>query len=429
MKLGKAAAWLLSFLLLLGTVSGCSVSSDTAAGNKQPVELEFWTINLKKNFSDYIEGSIRAYEKDHPGVKIKWVDVPGADVTQKLITALTSNNVPDLVNETTDGLSVLQGYNALEPISDLVGKEKLNPYIDGLIKSVTDRNGKVMAIPWYYAGPPIGLINTELYKKAGLDPNKPAKTWDQLLAYGKQIHQKLPNVYGSNDLPVFEAFVTEGLPILSNDRKKAVFNSPQHVAFVEQFVRAYKDGAIAPGALVKDDRQLQQTIDNQLTAQVGLEGSFQLNNIEKNAPNVLPKLKVVPPITKTGKVAVKDLQLFVIPKKSKHQKEAADFALYLTSPQKQLEFCKLVPIFPSTKDTLKDPFFTNIEVKTIKDQARKVMVEYASNLTLDYMGIPNEDELRQFYLEQIRAAMLGQKSAKDALDTAVNHWNEALAKQ
>jgi putative chitobiose transport system substrate-binding protein len=45
------------------------------------------------------------------------------------------------------------------------------------------------------------------------------------------------------------------------------------------------------------------------------------------------------------------------------------------------------------------------------------------------MGIPNEDELRQFYLEQIRAAMLGQKSVKDALDAAVEHWNEALAKQ
>jgi putative chitobiose transport system substrate-binding protein len=429
MKMGKAAAWILSFLLFLGPVAGCSNSSDTAAGKPEPVELEFWTINLKKNFSDYIEGSIKAYEKDHPGVKIKWVDVPGADVTKKLLTALSSNNVPDVVNETTLGLSVLQGYNALEPVSDLVGKEKLDLYIDGLVKSVTNRDGKVMAIPWYHAGPPIGLINTELYKKAGLDPDKPSKTWDELFSNGKQIHQKLPNVYGSNDLPVFEAFITEGLPILSNDRKKAVFNSPQHVAFVEKFVQAYKDGAIAPGALVKDDRQLQQTIDNQLTAHVGLAGSFQLNNIEKNAPNVLPKLKVVPPVTKTGKVAIKDFQLFVIPKKSKHPKEAADFALYMTSPQKQLEFCKLVPIFPSTKDTLKDPFFTDFEVKTVKDQARKVMVEYAPNLTLAYMGIPNEDELRQYYLEQIRAAMLGQKSVKDALDAAVKHWNEALAKQ
>jgi putative chitobiose transport system substrate-binding protein len=139
---------------------------------------------------------------------------------------------------------------------------------------------------------------------------------------------------------------------------------------------------------------------------------------------------VVPAVSgKTGKVSIKDFQLFVIPKKSKHPKEAADFTLYMTSPQKQLEFCKLVAIFPSTKDTLKDSFFTNIEVKTIKDQARKVMVETAPNLTLGYFGLDKEQELKDFYMEQIRAAILGQKTVKDALDTAVKRWNEALAKQ
>jgi len=43
-----------------------------------------------------------------------------------------------------------------------------------------------------------------------------------------------------------------------------VFNSPEHAAFVEKFVQAYKTGAIAPGAVGKDDRQLQQTLDNEL---------------------------------------------------------------------------------------------------------------------------------------------------------------------
>jgi putative chitobiose transport system substrate-binding protein len=423
----RVLALILCVLLLMLPVIGCS--KDSADSNKNgTIELEFWTINLKKNFSDYIQGSIDAYEKEHPGVKIKWVDVPGADVTKKLLTALSSGDVPDVVNETSMGLSVLQNYQAVYPMSDLVGKEKLDPYIDGLLQSVTI-DGKVMAIPWYHGGPPIGLINTEMYQKAGLDPNKPAKNWDELFAYGKQIHAKLPNVYGSNDIPTLETLISEGLPILSEDRKTAVFNSPEHVAFVEKFVQAYKDGAIAPGAVVKDDRQLQQTIDNQLTAHSGWGQAAQLNNIEKNAPSVIPKLKVVPPVTgKAGKVAVKDIQLFLVPKKSKHPKEAADFALYMTSAQKQLEFCKLVPIFPSTEETLKDPFFTNAEGNTIKDQARKVMVEAAPQLVVNILGIEKEEELKEFYLEEIRAALLGKKSVKAALDAAAKHWNEALAK-
>ncbi|MBA4494691.1 ABC transporter substrate-binding protein [Paenactinomyces guangxiensis] len=425
MKRVRVWAVILSTLLLVSMVVGCT---EPSAKKNGPIELEFWTINLKKNFSDYIQGTIDAYEKEHPGIKIKWVDVPGADVTKKLTTALTSGDVPDVVNETNLGLSVLQNYNAVQPISDIVGKEKLDPYMDGLLESVTI-DGKVMAIPWYYAGPPIGLINTELYQKAGLDPNKPTKTWDELFANGKQIHAKLPKVYGSNDIATLQTFITEGLPILSEDRKTAVFNSPEHVAFVEKFVQAYKDGAIAPGAVVKDDRQYQQTIDNQLAAHSGNAQAATLNNIEKNAPSVIPKLKVVPPVTgKAGKLAVKDTQLFLVPKGSKHPKEAADFALYITSPQKQLEFCKLVPIFPSTEETLKDPFFTKVEGNTIKDQARKVMVEAAPNLTVNILGIEKEQELKEFYEEEIRAAMLGKKSAKEALDTAVKHWNQSLAK-
>ena len=58
------------------------------------------------------------------------------------------------------------------------------------------------------------------------------------------------------------------------------------------------------------------------------------------------------------------MQTFAVPAKSKHPKEAADFAFYVTNAANQLAFCKLVAIFPTTKKTLDDPFFTNIEVKT-----------------------------------------------------------------
>lgn len=420
-----------ALIALAGCGSGASGSEGKTGegGAAQQVELEFWTINLKKNFESYITGLIDEYQKSHPNVKINWVDVPGAEVDKKLITALSSDNVPDVVNETTQGLSVLQGYNAIYPLSDLVDKNAFQPYIKGLMDSVT-RDGKVMALPWYNGGPPVQFVNAELYEKAGLDPNKPAKTYDELFAYGKQIHAKLPEVYGSNDLPTIEVMISEGLPIVSPDRKKAVFNSPDHVALVQKFIQAYKDGAIAPGAIVKDDRQLQQTIENEQTAHSGQAFSTGINTWEKNAPNVIPKLRVYPAVVgKANKLAIKDFQLFIVPKKSKHPKEAADFALFVTSPQKQLEFCKIVNIFPSTEETLKDPFFTDIKGDTLKDQARKVMVASADKLTLGSFGFDKELEMVDNYMENIRAAFLGQKTVQQALDDAVNFWNSMLAKQ
>jgi putative chitobiose transport system substrate-binding protein len=101
----------------------------------------------------------------------------------------------------------------------------------------------------------------------------------------------------------------------------------------------------------------------------------------------------------------------------------------VTSPEKQLEFCKLVAIFPSTEATLKDPFFTNIEVKSLKDEARKMMVANASKLSLGSFGLDKEQDLVDNYNEAIRAALLGQKSVKQALDDAVKFWNPILASQ
>jgi putative chitobiose transport system substrate-binding protein len=431
-------------ILIFSLLVGCSKStekanigttpSQAATATPEPskqvkIQLEFWTINLKKNFTPYFEGLISTYEQQHPNIKINWVDVPGADVDKKLITALSSDNVPDLVNETAAGLSLLAGYNAVAPLSDLADKKSFDIYIKGMLESVT-RDGKIMAMPWYTGGPPVQFINSELYIKAGLDPNKPSKTFDELFANGKQIHQKLPKVYGSNDIPSIEVLISEGLPIISPDRKTAVFNSPEHVAFVEKFVQAYKDGAVAPGAVVKDDRQLQQTIDNELTAHVGQSLATGINSWEKSAPNLIPKLKVVPAVTgKADKLAIKDFQLFIVPTKSKHPKEAAEFGLYVTSPENQLVFCKAVAIFPSTEATLKDPFFTDVKGTTLKDEARKVQVQSAAKLTLGRFGFTQEQDAIDNYNEQIRAVLLGQKTAKQALDDAVKFWNPILAKQ
>ncbi|PWW28240.1 putative chitobiose transport system substrate-binding protein [Cytobacillus oceanisediminis] len=431
MKRKKWLGLVMVFLLVFTPLLACS-NSETASGGEgsgdKKIELEFWTINLKKNFGDYIQGMVDAYEKENPNVTIKWVDVPGADASKKFITAMQSKDIPDVVNLSSSDISLIRRYNVLSPINDLVKEEELSPYIDGLIEGLTFEDD-LLAIPWYHGGPPVGFLNTELYKQAGLDPESPPENWKELLENGKKIHEKLPKVYGSNDIPSMEVLVGQGLPILNKKGTKPVFNSEEHVEFVELFVEAYENGSVAPGAISEDDRQLQQTFENGQQAHVGQKLVSGLVNIEKNAPTILPKLKVFKPITgEDGTVAIGGIQTFVVPKKSEHPEEAAKFALFVTNAKNQLEFTKLVSIFPSTEETLKDPFFKDFEVKTIHDEARKLMVEIAPNLTINILGINKEEELKKYYLEQIRAAMLGEKTVKEALDDAAAHWEKELSK-
>jgi len=59
---------LLTLILLLAAFfAGAAAAPD--------VTLEFWTISLQPFFTDYVNGMIATYERTHPGIRIRWVDV------------------------------------------------------------------------------------------------------------------------------------------------------------------------------------------------------------------------------------------------------------------------------------------------------------------------------------------------------------------
>ena len=63
---------------------------------QEKIQIEFWTISLAGPFTDWIEDFIARYEAEHPNVEIVWVDVPGADVAQKYLTAISAGIAPYL---------------------------------------------------------------------------------------------------------------------------------------------------------------------------------------------------------------------------------------------------------------------------------------------------------------------------------------------
>ena len=65
---------------------------------EETITIEFWTIALGDAFADFINGMIKTYESEHPGVQIKWVDVSGAEVAEKFLAALVGQTPPDVVN-------------------------------------------------------------------------------------------------------------------------------------------------------------------------------------------------------------------------------------------------------------------------------------------------------------------------------------------
>lgn len=421
--------------LLVGSLTGCISGNpagpedepeQAAAGDKYAGEIEWWTINLQKNFGPYIQGMIDAYQKEHPDVTIKWVDVPGQDITTKLLAALAGGKVPDAVNFTSATTGLFD--DSMSDLTSWFTDEELAGYAPGLVEPLTSVDGRQIAIPWYNGGTSLAFYNTDLLKSVDFDPDDPPQTFDEALELGRQYTEKTGK-FATNLMAYSNIVQMHDIPLLSEDRKQAAFNTPETRALLEKFKTYYDDGVIAPGSLSADQRNLPQSLENRQIALSPVTTSSNLTNIENNAPEVYSKIAVAAPVTgPSGSQYMPGQQIFGIPQASDNKAAAAEWLKFVTSPENQLEFCKLVAIYPSTPKTLEDPFFTDIEGDGPAEQARRTLLETFADSVDASLGSENDEQLRLLFDEQVRAYMSGKKPAQQALDDAEKAWNTELTK-
>ncbi|MCG5220812.1 ABC transporter substrate-binding protein [Streptosporangium sp. KLBMP 9127] len=412
-----------------GCVAGTSAEPSAAPADDSPFEgeVEFWTINLKKNYSDYITGLISQYQKEHPKVTVNWVDVPGQDMATKLLAAVASGDVPDAVNIAS--LDLGRFTPSLSPLDEHIKPADLADFQPNLVEPLRV-DGKLYAVPWYNGGAPVAIYRKSVMAKAGFDEKAPPKTYDEALALADKVYDKT-KVYGSNDIPGQSApalLAYYGVKLLSDDKKTAAFNTPETVQILERFKQSYEKHGLAPGTVSKDVRNFPQSLENgQLAFQASANAAVLLN-IQKNAPDVYEDLAVTEPVrTGTGGYLLNAQQAFAIPKASKHRRAAAEFIKFFTNGANQLAFCKLVPIYPSTISSTKDPFFTETGGDDPMTVARRVIVKGLPQLEYGALGTVKDTELNEYLAEEIRAHLQDRKSAKEALDAAEKRWNDALA--
>jgi multiple sugar transport system substrate-binding protein len=130
-----------------------------------------------------------AWKATYPNIATDVQNIAYNDLLDKLRTATVGNAAPMVVR-----LQILGGvefaakayFQELKP--EDVGYSS-SDFWPGAMKSVTwdgkaygvPTNNETMALIW----------NAKLFKDAGLDPEKPPATWDDLVAYSKTIHDKL----------------------------------------------------------------------------------------------------------------------------------------------------------------------------------------------------------------------------------------------
>jgi multiple sugar transport system substrate-binding protein len=188
---------LLSLLIGTGAVlSACGgqggVAENSGAGvPDEAVEIEFWTFWGSEQRRPVIEEIIADFNNMQDEIHVRHVYQPWGDIWTKSLAAVAAGNPPDVV---------IQDINTVRQRADANQAMNLQEFIDQEEEEVQERfyphlweavvhEEDAYALP-FNTDTQVLFYNKDLFEEAGLDPNSPPSTWDELEEYAKALDER-----------------------------------------------------------------------------------------------------------------------------------------------------------------------------------------------------------------------------------------------
>jgi multiple sugar transport system substrate-binding protein len=126
------------------------------------------------------------------GIKSIWENISDAQLFDKLFLDLTSKaGAYDLVPLNYGWFAQFMSGNHLEPVDKYLKDERfpkvdMQAFVPALVETYTIWEGVQYGLPWL-GDAMILPYNMEHFKAAGLDPQTPPKTWEQVIEFGQKL--------------------------------------------------------------------------------------------------------------------------------------------------------------------------------------------------------------------------------------------------
>ena len=394
----------------------------SACGPKAPKKLTWWTLQQSAmDIQTAQQNAVKDFEKQF-NATVEVTSFPYVELRDKMLTAVAGGQGPDLL--LLDQIWVAQ-YAAAKyviPITDKMQGSgiKAADYFPGAW-GAGSYLGQIYAIPFDVGVWALMYYNKDMFKKAGLDPEKPPVTWDEFLTVGKKLTHG--NQYGTavwlgtgDALQCMtDAFTfSGGGKIISDDGKKALFNSPAGVAALN-FWKAC--AAISPPGTVGRDEE--QSFKLFTSGQVGMffYGEWGQDTIAVRAPNLNYGVANLPKPAGGQSIGTFGGFNIGISAKCANKDLAWEFVKYIT---KQDVDQKAAMLTPANKAAA---------VPYLKEKRKYDDVIY-TQLTnaLFRPSVPNYPEIADVQHTATGKILLGQMSTQAALDEAAKAVDALLNK-
>ncbi len=355
--------------------------------NAQAKTIEVWWVQgFVPEEDDALQAMVADYQKTSSN-KIELSIVPFAPLRQKIISAITSGVVPDMIYATPPEVVPLQAWeDRLVDVTDVVETQK-SKFVPLALASANCYNN-VTKKRSYYGVPIEGSVVPfhvwgNLVEKAGFKTSDIPNTWDAFIDFFKPVQKKLQeqgmrhtyatafvvSTIGNDPINTFEQFMFAygGQNIVTADGKFHGRDPQPREAVtkaLEKLVGLFKEGYIPPSSVNWNDADDNNAFHSKLCV-MDFDGtlSTELAMLRKQKEDLAQVLTMPPPMTNDKKPMPVGygVNCAIIPKGAKNIDGAKDFAKYQLQPEVAQKLRKgglgrWLPVFP---ELVKDTWWTD----------------------------------------------------------------------
>ena len=405
-----------SFFAIVGGVFLFTMHAPQSAICAEPeTTLNFWELSVGE---ELMRSLLDKFERQNPGIRVRFQQLSWDYGLDKIVTAIAAGNPPDLCELGTDWVPQFSSTGVLKDLTD-----SLTPLREQffLWEPVT-YEGRLYGVPWL-AGTRILFYNRGLFKQAGLNPDRPPTTWEELLAAAKAVDALGEEIHGIG-IHVGEPYAPwqEFLPfvwanggeILSADGNACRLDQKPVIEAL-QFYKSLK-----PYALVERQPQVNQSFAE---GKVGIQisGAWNFALIPRMNPTLNFGVGLLPkPEANSGTPAsFAGGEVLVLLKNSKHHEAALKLALFLVQEEEAMAIVEAQRnVTPTVKSAIQHSYYRNYpEQRLFFEQVRYAVAPPAH---------PGWVHMQEKITRMVEEVILNDREPVSALQDLTRSINQAL---
>ncbi len=238
------------------------LTASTALVNPAAAETEltmYYPIAVGGPLTEVVDGIVADFQEQNPDITVNAIYAGNYDDTRiKALSALNSGDPAQLaVMFSIDAYDLIE-QDLIVPFEDVVETEEEKQWLNSFYPALMANSkieGKTWGVP-FQRSTIVAYYNKDMFRDAGLDPESPPTTWDELVSMGKELTTE--DRYGlmipSTGYPywMFQALaIQNGKEVMSDDGLTTNFDDEKVVETLEFWKSLSAEHGIMPEGTVE----------------------------------------------------------------------------------------------------------------------------------------------------------------------------------